>query len=129
MGTAFTVLSTSAKLGASQLTKLLIDFGADVNAMDSLGRTPLFYAVYFSSEAAVKDMYANDKNNLQRYMETIRVLLANGALVDVKDVNDESPLSLLDTMKVPESIKALFPADVHLQNPTKDGNDDAPPER
>jgi len=67
-------LMLTAVQGDPKLTKLLIDHGADVNAVDPAGRTALMYA-------AVSDLLP---------AETVKLLLEKGAKADVKSTHSGS---------------------------------------
>jgi ankyrin repeat protein len=68
-------LADIAILGNSNAVKLLLDHGADVNTVDSLGRTPL--------------MYAAASDNLP--LEEVRMLVEHGADVNAKDAHKLGP--------------------------------------
>ena len=60
-GNGFTALRTAAIFGEYEPAKILIEAGADVNAKDSVGKTPLDYATE------------------KGYDDLVELLLANGA--------------------------------------------------
>jgi ankyrin repeat protein len=75
---SFTPLLLAAPVGSTELVKTLIDAGADVNAKDLRGMTPLMLAV-------ATDHYDLDK---------IRLLLHTGAHLDVMTPDGETALDL-----------------------------------
>jgi len=70
-----TLLMIALRDGNKTYVKKLLSLGANVNAKDSKGRTPLFYSLYRS-----KSMY-----RLEAYIKNMRFLLENGADIDVQD--------------------------------------------
>ena len=68
--------------------KLLLDHGADPNAFDRHGNTPLHYALIFQEERLVD------------------VLLAGGACVFLKNDKDESPARLHSSSRLRKKIRA-----------------------
>ena len=70
-----TNLHEAAKSGQLEVVKLLIQIGANVNAMDSKGRTPLHSAA------------------INGNLDIVKLLLKNGAKKNVEDEDDETPLS------------------------------------
>ncbi|MEY2395920.1 MAG: hypothetical protein QOF94_2265 [Acidobacteriaceae bacterium] len=80
-------LPNIAFLGDVNAVKLALDHGADVNAFDPLGRTPLMYAA------------ASDLLDL----DVVKLLVERGADVNAKDVHKEggdSGLTVLDIAKL-----------------------------
>ena len=72
----FTVLTASAAMASPALVKTLLDAGADINAPDVRGMTPLMLAV------------ATDRQDI----EVVRMLLARGADVNAKSLAGETAL-------------------------------------
>ncbi|CAH1401239.1 unnamed protein product [Nezara viridula] len=69
-----------------EITNQLLLFGADVNAKDRYGQTPLYSAI------------ANDKD-----LKLIRALLNHGADINIRDINGETPLhcAMIDVKQLP----------------------------
>ena len=81
------VLPDIAALGDVNAVRLMLNHGADANAVDSLGRTPLMYA-------AVSDLLA---------LDVVKLLVERGADVNAKDNHaqgGDSGLTILDIAKL-----------------------------
>ena len=80
-------LPVVANLADSNSVRIILDHGADVNAVDPLGRTPLMYAA------------GSDLPNL----DTVKLLVERGADVNAKDshkLGGDSGLTVLDIAKL-----------------------------
>ena len=65
----FTELHYAARnKNSAQILKLLIDYGANVNIRDSIGHTPLYYAIFSQDFNAVKLLIENGSENLIFYL-------------------------------------------------------------
>jgi ankyrin repeat protein len=99
----WTPLDYAAWKGREETAKLLIELGADVNATSVGGRTPLHTAAQCGHAKMVAFLIAKgaDEYSIQTamyapavygYLDVIKVLMANGASVDVNSRNGERPL-------------------------------------
>ncbi|CAH0058486.1 unnamed protein product [Clonostachys solani] len=79
-----TPLHIASSYGNPRLVKLLLDYGANILAMDKFGRTPLGYACapdhYFSR--------ARQTASREGYVETVRVLIEYGTDVLYREFNN-----------------------------------------
>jgi len=95
--------------GRTEIVKLLISNGADVNAKDSTGYTPLMYAIWSEKTETAKllinngaDVNAKDSTGYTPLMyaiwsektEMAKLLISNGADVNAKDSTGYTPLLL-----------------------------------
>ncbi len=80
--TGATPLHVSAAKGYSRVIKLLIQYGANVNALDHDGWTPLHAAAHWEQE------------------EACRILSENGASFDVKNYSLQTPFEVCDEQMV-----------------------------
>ena len=82
-----TLLHLAAGEGRHKVVKMLIDNGADVNAMNSWNETPLNYVVsHLKNSPDIKDEEA--------ILEVIKILCKNGANVNAKNDHDCSPVDI-----------------------------------
>jgi len=59
-----TLLAVSAEYGCSEFRELLLDFGADVDARDAEGKTPLYHAVSYTNRSAIRTLLARGADPL-----------------------------------------------------------------
>lgn len=90
--------------GHAEVVQLLIDYGADLEATDSLGKTCLFYAVEFG------------------YRKVLQVLLDSGAEVNVSDKWGQTLLSYAVGHNSVEFVKILLAAGADVNATDRDGN-------
>ena len=85
-----TLLHLAAGEGCHKIVKMLIDNGADVNAMNSWNETPLNYVVsHLKYSPEIIDI--KDKEDI---LEVIKILCKNGANVNAKNDHDCSPVDI-----------------------------------
>ncbi|MCX8744618.1 ankyrin repeat domain-containing protein [Snodgrassella sp. B3882] len=82
-GLKFTPLFTAAIQGKVEPAKLLIKYGANVNALDAYGRPPLYY---IGDPSPVPSATAENR------LQVAKLLLDNGADVNITDVDGAQPL-------------------------------------
>ena len=87
----------AAKTGNIEAIKQHLDAGADVNAMNKYGWTPLFYAVQVD------------------YKEVAELLITKGADLNAKDVKGKTPLHYPSTKEIAELLIAKG-ADVNAKD-------------
>jgi ankyrin repeat protein len=85
----WTPLHIAARYGRKDVAELLLASGADVNARDPLGETPLLLAV--TAGWIPGTIISPDRKT---YTDTVKLLLANHADVYLKSVTGWSPLSM-----------------------------------
>lgn len=86
-GSSRTALSFAAEAGEEELVRLLLDSNANIEAKDSDGQTPLFYAV--------------------GHIGVVRLLLARGANPNTRDKYGRPPLSRAEARGSKDVIKLL----------------------
>ncbi|RYP21555.1 hypothetical protein DL765_002191 [Monosporascus sp. GIB2] len=104
-----TSLGVAACVGLEAVSKLLLDKGADIEAKDEYGRTPLLLAALFKYEAVVRllldkgaDIEAQDQSGLtplllaasHGHKTIVELLLDRGANIEAKDESGWTPLFL-----------------------------------
>ena len=82
-GLKFTPLFTAAIQGMVEPAKLLIKYGANVNALDVYGRPPLYY---IGDPSPVPSATAENR------LQVAKLLLDNGADINITDTSGNQPL-------------------------------------
>lgn len=100
-------LHAAALTGNTNIVKELLARGAQVNAKDNMGNTPLFYAVQ------------NVYNNKEMAEQKIQLLIASGADVNVKNTQGASPLHQARTADIAQ---LLVDAGANLNAKDAQGN-------
>ena len=103
-GIVATALHRATWMEHKDIIELLIQHGANVNAKDKWGYTPLSYAVY-------KD----------DYLYLMNILIANGAEVDTKDPSGETYLHYAATAGRTEAVKLLLEAGANINTKSDRG--------
>ena len=103
--------------GNEKVVELLINGGADVNAQNNYGWTPLHLAV--SGTPKIDEMFIGKQNSTPLYdapligdpdkqYAIIELLLNNGADVNLKNADDKTPLDLAENERG-KFLIAFFP--------------------
>jgi ankyrin repeat protein len=93
---------------------LLLDRGANVNARDAAGETPLLYAIRRAAHDPIRlfgeDLTRKAKEEAARYGGLIHFLIERGARVNVRAKSGDTPLSLARAGRHAEVVAALVAA-------------------
>ena len=82
-----TLLHYAASHANPEMSALLLDRGLDINATDNNGRTPIFWAAAYLSKG-----FDYQLGDVQDPLLTIKFLLDQGAMMDVRDKSGNTPL-------------------------------------
>lgn len=103
-----TLLMLAAGQGAVPICQLLLDYGADPNAQDAEGYTPLWYAV--QERTGVSRLRAVDPDEPLPPIDVpgvVRLLISQGASADVCDPQGRTLLEWFDEMR--PKLEAVYP--------------------
>jgi uncharacterized protein len=129
-------MSQAADFGHTSVVKLLLENGAEVNAKDFSGYTPLARAVGSNKKETVlllidkgADMNNRDKFGMTPLMravqaghtDMVKLLIDKGADKDLKDNNGTTAIMWAVKERAPESLKALVDAKGDINAVDKDG--------
>jgi ankyrin repeat protein len=89
LGTGTTALMRAAKNGDTPTIRLLLDHGADVNAKQKNGTTPLMFAAGLGYGTGT---FATDYATPAELLESVKVLVASGAAVNAVNDAGDTPL-------------------------------------
>ncbi|MGK7925135.1 MAG: ankyrin repeat domain-containing protein [Spirulina sp.] len=95
------VLHIAVQQHAIDMAKLLLEQGADINARDDLGRTPLHSAIY-QPDIRFSNYYGMQEPTTKPDLQMIGLLLENGADVNARDYNNMTPLQYALTVQAQE---------------------------
>lgn len=134
-----TPLHEAVRYGRTDIARLLLDYGANVNAMDSIGKTPLLliipqdaqqemYPLLLQYKAAVnqKDMYGDTVLHVATLadapVDMLSLLVSDGALINERNKEGVTPLALAIETHHTEQVNffAQNGADVYAED--MDGN-------
>ncbi len=97
----------------TDLIKLLIDSGADVNVIDGLGNPVLSYIIQCP--------ISESQNTREKKLELVRMLIAAGADVNKPGSNGMTPVHMAAYRNDPEILKILIEAGGDIHKPDNDG--------
>ncbi|MDR3285202.1 MAG: ankyrin repeat domain-containing protein [Holosporales bacterium] len=128
VGTIFddgsTPLHDAAFYAYTEVIKVLIDAGANKNAIDPNGMTPLHYATFFGDAKTIRvlidagaDKNARDTNGMTplhhvaagRHTEAVRVLIDAGADKNARDQNGRTPCDIAAEYGYEDIVRILQP--------------------
>jgi ankyrin repeat protein len=124
-----TPLMYAAEIGSLEAMKVLVDHGADVNAQNAFGSTALMWSVTDSRKVRLLLDHGADVNQTAKSGRTaliiaaftdpsaqvVRMLLAEGAKVDVMDRRKVTPLNAATFGNDTDSIHMLIEADADME--------------
>lgn len=127
----------AAQEGSDEIVRLLIGRGADVEAKDDYGLTPLHYAVREGNEAAVRllinrgaDVNANDDEGMtvlhyaadNIYEALVKLLIDRGANIEARDDGGRTSLYLAAFPRDKTTAQLLIAAGADLDAKANDGS-------
>ena len=130
-----TALHEAVRYGRVDIARLLLSHGAKVNAMDSIGKTPILLIIPESAQSEMYPLLLRNKANVNQKdmygdtvlhvatlanapVNTLTLLVSNGALVNERNKEGVTPLALAIESQHPEQVKfyAHNGADVYAQD-------------
>ena len=103
-------LATAVYAGDAEAVKALVEAGADVNARDEYGNTPLLHTLFLLRDGAQEPD--------EVVVEVMTILIKGGADVNARNEYGNTPLHGFATRRLPEGVEALIEAgaDVNARN-------------
>lgn len=130
-----TPLHEAVRYGRVDVARLLLKNGANVNAMDSIGKTPILLIIPLAAQAEMyplliqshanvnqKDMYGDTVLHVATLanapVNTLSLLLSNGALLNERNKEGVTPLALAISTQHPEQVRffAQNGADIYAED-------------
>lgn len=123
-----TPLHIAAKGGFITVIMLLIENGANVNERNNQGETPLHIISSNNSPESFMNSHTNEKFYAEKspvlIIETIMLLIENGALVNSKDNDGNTPLHIASKEALPEIAELLIKNNANVNE--RNNNNDIP---